>query len=335
MMDHLSLVPYEGGSSAGGGAGGGAKYKECLRNHAAAMGGQAFDGCGEYMPASPDSFKCAACGCHRSFHRRAGGGSGGGITAPFFFSPPPPPPPQHHHHHPVLQGFVPSSAPMRPPQLALPYHAVPPAAWHHGLLDPAAGARSGSETPPRADDCSPGCGGGSGSFGRKRHRTKFTPEQKERMRDFAERQGWRINRDDGGALDRFCVEIGVKRNVLKVWMHNHKHQLASPTSAGAGAAASAAAGIGMGMGAHHPGAHVGAGSDIGLGAGTGLGAGMGAGLGVGMGSGLGGSMGAGLGVGMGAGVGDGDGDGDDDDDTDDDSPPRAAVSSPSPSPISV
>ncbi|XP_047061937.1 zinc-finger homeodomain protein 8-like isoform X2 [Lolium rigidum] len=297
MMDHLSLVPYEGGSSAGGGAGGGAKYKECLRNHAAAMGGQAFDGCGEYMPASPDSFKCAACGCHRSFHRRAGGGlGGGGVTAPFFFSPPPPPPPQHHHHHPVLQGFVPSSAPMRPPQLALPYHAVPPAAWHHGLLDPAAGARSGSETPPRADDCSPGCGGGSGSFGRKRHRTKFTPEQKERMRDFAERQGWRINRDDGGALDRFCVEIGVKRNVLKVWMHNHKHQLASPTSAGA-ASAAAAAGIGM----------------------------------VGMGSGLGGSMGAGLGVGMG----DGDGDGDDDDDTDDDSPPRAAVSSPSPSPISV
>ncbi|KAM0923545.1 hypothetical protein ACQ4PT_005463 [Festuca glaucescens] len=303
MMDHLSLVPYEGGSSAGGGAGGGAKYKECLRNHAAAMGGQAFDGCGEYMPASPDSFKCAACGCHRSFHRRAGGlgGGGGGVTAPFFFSPPPPPPPQHHHHHPVLQGFVPSSAPLRPPQLALPYHAVPPAAWHHGLLDPAAG-RAGSETPPRADDCSPGCGG-SGSFGRKRHRTKFTPEQKERMRDFAERQGWRINRDDGGALDRFCLEIGVKRNVLKVWMHNHKHQLASPTSA-----AAAAAGIGLGV---HPGAHVGAGSDIGLGAGSGLG------------------------VGMGDGAGTVDGDDDDDDDTDDDSPPRAAVSSPSPSPISV
>ena len=58
----LSMVPYEG---AGGG-----KYKECMRNHAAAMGGQAFDGCGEYMPSSPDALKCAACGCHRSFHRR-------------------------------------------------------------------------------------------------------------------------------------------------------------------------------------------------------------------------------------------------------------------------
>jgi ZF-HD class homeobox domain-containing protein len=264
MMDHLSLVPYEGGS-AGVGAGGGAKYKECLRNHAAAMGGQAFDGCGEYMPASPDSFKCAACGCHRSFHRRAGGG-GLGVTAgspPFFFSPPPPP--SHHHqpphHHPVLQGFVP---PLRPPQLALPYHAVPPAAWHHGLLDPAAG-RAGSETPPRADDCSPGGCGGSGSFGRKRHRTKFTPEQKVLMRDFAERQGWRINRDDGGALDRFCVEIGVPRNVLKVWMHNHKNQLASPTSVAA--AAAAAAGIGVGMNPVHAG--MGAGAGAGVGAGTG------------------------------------------------------------------
>ncbi|KAF7001837.1 hypothetical protein CFC21_017421 [Triticum aestivum] len=295
MMDHLSLVPYEGGSGAGGDAG--AKYKECMRNHAAAMGGQAFDGCGEYMPASPDSLKCAACGCHRSFHRRAGSLAGGACPAPFFFSPPPPPPPHHHPppHHPVLQGFLPS-APPRPPQLALPYHAVP-AAWHHALLDP---ARAGSETPPRADDCSPGCG--SGSFSRKRHRTKFTPEQKERMRAFAEKQGWRINRDDGGALERFCLEIGVKRNVLKVWMHNHKHQLASPTSVAAGM------GMGMGMGIGiNPGA---------LGTGTGTGA----------------DAGVGVGGGVGAGTGDGDGD---DDDTDDDSPPRAAVSSPSPSPISV
>ena len=68
MMDQLSLVPYEG--AGGGGGGGDGKYKECMRNHAAAMGGQAFDGCGEYMPSSPDALKCAACGCHRSFHRR-------------------------------------------------------------------------------------------------------------------------------------------------------------------------------------------------------------------------------------------------------------------------
>ncbi|KAL5215687.1 hypothetical protein ABZP36_007088 [Zizania latifolia] len=263
MMDHLSLVPYEG---AGGGGGG--KYKECMRNHAAAKGGQAFDGCGEYMPASPDSLKCAACGCHRSFHRQAAAaalGVGGGACAPLFFRLPP----HSHSHHAALQGFLPS-VPAAPPQLALPYHAVPSAAaWHH-----AAAARAGSETPPRPEDFSPGSAGGtgSGSFRQKRFRTTFTPEQKERMREFAEKQGWRINRNDDGALDRFCLEIGVKRHVLKVWMHNHKNQLASsPISAAATAA----------------------------------------------------------GMNPGTGIGDGD-----DDDTDD-SPPLAAVSSHSPSPISV
>lgn len=60
-----------------------------------------------------------------------------------------------------------------------------------------------------------------------RYRTKFTPEQKERMKEFAERLGWRIQRHDDGALERFCVEIGVDRHVLKVWMHNHKHQMAN------------------------------------------------------------------------------------------------------------
>ncbi|XP_062185224.1 zinc-finger homeodomain protein 8-like [Phragmites australis] len=231
MMDHLSLVPYEGGSD-GSGSG---KYKECMRNHAAAMGGQAFDGCGEYMPASPDSLKCAACGCHRSFHRRAASAPAAaavGSCAPAFFRPPPPPAP-HHHHTAALQAFLPSVA---PPHLALPYHAVPPGAWH---------ARAGSETPPRQEDC---LGGGSGSFGgRKRLRTKFTPEQKERMREFAEKQGWRIQRNDDGALERFCHEIGVKRQVLKVWMHNHKNHLASPTTTAA--AAAAAAGINPGSGA--------------------------------------------------------------------------------------
>uniref|UniRef100_J3LY14 ZF-HD dimerization-type domain-containing protein n=1 Tax=Oryza brachyantha TaxID=4533 RepID=J3LY14_ORYBR len=145
MMDHLSLVPYEG-SSAGGGGGG--KYKECMRNHAAAMGGQAFDGAGAT---------------------------------------------------------------------------------------------------------------GSGSFGRKRFRTKFTPEQKERMREFAEKQGWRINRNDDGALDRFCLEIGVKRHVLKVWMHNHKNQLASsPTSAAAAAAVA-------GMNPLNPGTGIGLSTGVGVG----------------------------------------------------------------------
>lgn len=51
-------------------------YKECLKNHAASLGAHALDGCGEFMPSpsatptDPTSLKCAACGCHRNFHRR-------------------------------------------------------------------------------------------------------------------------------------------------------------------------------------------------------------------------------------------------------------------------
>ena len=57
----------------------------------------------------------------------------------------------------------------------------------------------------------------------KTFRTKYTQGQEEKMLEFAERIGWRIHRHDDVALNQFCSEIGVKRNVLKVWMHNNKN----------------------------------------------------------------------------------------------------------------
>ncbi|KAF3327283.1 mini zinc finger protein 1-like protein [Carex littledalei] len=49
-------------------------YKECMRNHAANIGGYAVDGCTEFMASgaegTPAAFVCAACNCHRSFHKR-------------------------------------------------------------------------------------------------------------------------------------------------------------------------------------------------------------------------------------------------------------------------
>lgn len=51
------------------------RYMECQKNHAASVGGYAVDGCMEFMPGgaqgTPAARTCAACGCHRSFHRRA------------------------------------------------------------------------------------------------------------------------------------------------------------------------------------------------------------------------------------------------------------------------
>lgn len=61
---------------------------------------------------------------------------------------------------------------------------------------------------------------------KKRFRTKFTPEQKEKMLSFAEKVGWKIQKQEEAVVQQFCQEIGVKRRVLKVWMHNNKHNLA-------------------------------------------------------------------------------------------------------------
>lgn len=50
------------------------RYRECLKNHAANTGGNITDGCCEFMPSGDDgtleALKCAACNCHRNFHRK-------------------------------------------------------------------------------------------------------------------------------------------------------------------------------------------------------------------------------------------------------------------------
>ncbi|KAB1214530.1 Zinc-finger homeodomain protein 1 [Morella rubra] len=75
------------------------------------------------------------------------------------------------------------------------------------------------------EDVSNPSGGLGGSLSKKRFRTKFTQEQKERMLELAERLGWRIQKHDEAVVQQFCDETGVKRHVLKVWMHNNKHTL--------------------------------------------------------------------------------------------------------------
>ncbi|KAF3437690.1 hypothetical protein FNV43_RR20446 [Rhamnella rubrinervis] len=50
------------------------RYGECQKNHAASIGGYAVDGCREFMASGEEGtaqgLTCAACGCHRNFHRR-------------------------------------------------------------------------------------------------------------------------------------------------------------------------------------------------------------------------------------------------------------------------
>ncbi|GAB4848567.1 hypothetical protein Ancab_003273 [Ancistrocladus abbreviatus] len=223
------------------------KYRECLKNHAAAMGGNAIDGCGEFMPSGEEgtieALTCSACNCHRNFHRREiegepsassscdcyhlinrGGGrkiinlahhNNKGILPPGAFGYPTsggtlipaarsvPIMPYNN------MGFLPSESDEQedgcgiisrgPLQMAAPLQASAPLHHHHHHQHQGV---------------------------KKRFRTKFTQEQKEKMLNFAEKVGWKIQKQEEGVVQQFCQEIGVKRRVLKVWMHNNKHNLA-------------------------------------------------------------------------------------------------------------
>ncbi|KAJ3697645.1 hypothetical protein LUZ61_001350 [Rhynchospora tenuis] len=148
-------------------------YRECMKNHAAKLGTYAADGCCEYTPEEnyPISLTCAACGCHRNFHRKA---------------------------------LIDLSSPYASPTTHL------------------AGPSSSADLASK-----------------RRSRTKFTDEQKARMAAFAEAIGWRIPKKEGGGyagrkeeddVARFCKEIGVSRQVFKVWMHNHKSTVPNASS---------------------------------------------------------------------------------------------------------
>ncbi|CAH8320448.1 unnamed protein product [Eruca vesicaria subsp. sativa] len=182
----------EGGFMVGGGSR--FRFRECLKNQAVNIGGHAVDGCGEFLPAGIEALNCAACGCHRNFHRKES----------LYF---------HHHHAPPPPRFYRLPAPVRyrPPSQAPPLQlALPP------------------PSEDRMETSSAEAGGGGGI--KKRFRTKFTAEQKERMLGLAERIGWRFQRQHDEVIQRFCQETGVPRQVLKVWLHNNKHTLGKSLS---------------------------------------------------------------------------------------------------------
>ncbi|KAL0431860.1 UNVERIFIED_CONTAM: Zinc-finger homeodomain protein 1 [Sesamum radiatum] len=197
------------------------RYKECLKNHAVGIGGHAVDGCGEFIAAGEEgtleSLKCAACNCHRNFHRKENEAGGA-----FAF-----------HQHPQQQLLL-----THHPHTHFGYRAGGPSGYLH-VAPPQQQQRATLLALPSSS----GGGGGSGSRdemedyysnpsssgGKKRFRTKFTLEQKDKMLNFAERLGWKIQKQDEEMVQQFCSELGIKRHVLKVWMHNNKHTLGKKT----------------------------------------------------------------------------------------------------------
>ncbi|KAF5740777.1 zinc-finger homeodomain protein 5 [Tripterygium wilfordii] len=193
------------------------RYRECLRNHAANVGGNVFDGCGEFMPGGEEgtieALKCAACDCHRNFHRKEVDGefsaSSRRCVVPSLQLPAPLTSPTvlHHHHH---QKYI---------------HANPIQSMNVGF---GGGVGGGNESSSEDINLFHSNVEGMAApppymLSKKRFRTKFSQEQKERMIEFAEKIEWRMSKQVEEEVDRFCAESGVKRQVFKVWMHNNKN----------------------------------------------------------------------------------------------------------------
>ncbi|KAF9619496.1 hypothetical protein IFM89_007244 [Coptis chinensis] len=220
------------------------RYRECLKNHAASIGGHVVDGCGEFMPGgeegTQEALKCAACECHRNFHRKEiegephsganyyycynpsskANGSRSRIIPPAL--PPPSQPPQPIQHHPSRYPIglpnSPPSGPIQPMMMAF-----------GGGGGGSAATDSSSEEHNVYHNGGPGSAPQPAQYGsslsKKRFRTKFSKEQKDKMLDFAEKVGWRMQKQDDQAVQQFCAEVGIRRQVLKVWMHNNKHSM--------------------------------------------------------------------------------------------------------------
>ncbi|CDP20040.1 unnamed protein product [Coffea canephora] len=161
------------------------EYMECLKNHAAAAGGHATDGCGEFMPGGEEgtieALKCSACNCHRNFHRK------------------------------VIEGDCSSQS-------------------YHSFFLVNVQLLQTSEKDEQEEGVHPEAKIRPHDAGKRRSRTKFSQEQKEKLWSFAEKVGWKIQKADDSAVNGFCQEIGIRRRVLKVWMHNNKHNLAKKNS---------------------------------------------------------------------------------------------------------
>ncbi|KAE8683001.1 Detected protein of unknown function [Hibiscus syriacus] len=57
----------------------------------------------------------------------------------------------------------------------------------------------------------------------KQRKSKFSPEQKEAMREFAESLGWSMrNKSRHEEINGFCERIGVSRLTFKTWLNNNK-----------------------------------------------------------------------------------------------------------------
>ncbi|XWS42067.1 hypothetical protein CRYUN_Cryun17cG0137100 [Craigia yunnanensis] len=208
------------------------RYRQCLKNHATSMGGHVVDGCGEFMPSgeegTPEALKCAACECHRNFHRKEINGESQYAPSCYYTYNPNKNNTRRDTVHPPFQLHPQQPTPLHQPRFSLglstsPTMTIAPVMMNFGGGSDGGPAESSSEY---LNMFHSNAGGQSShpQLSKKRFRTKFSQEQKNKMMEFAEKLGWRIQKQDE-QVQQFCAQVGVKRQVFKVWMHNNKQAM--------------------------------------------------------------------------------------------------------------
>ncbi|KAJ4951939.1 hypothetical protein NE237_028771 [Protea cynaroides] len=219
------------------------RYRECQKNHAASMGGNARDGCGEFMASGEEgtleALKCSACNCHRNFHRKEIQGDYSSSCGCYHQS-------QHlnrlgfgrklilgptqHKGAEALEQYYHGGALIHPTPSRAAYE---PSSHSHQMIMSSYNLAGGSLLSESEEQEEGGDGGGflprsvPQLANKKRYRTKFTQQQKEKMLSFADKVGWRMQKQEEAVVQQFCQDIGIRRRVLKVWMHNNKHNFAN------------------------------------------------------------------------------------------------------------
>ncbi|KAF6982590.1 hypothetical protein CFC21_000968 [Triticum aestivum] len=234
-----------------------AKYNECGRNHALASGGHVVDGCGEWMPlrdlnpADASSYKCAACGCHRSFHRKVMT-ERSPMLAPMVET--------------VLHGLPQRRKEETPEdwlpgvdsdtnsdgmkydsdateydsegteyddERSVPQPLQPPPVYHPAQVTQQLSSGQHNFLPRAlqihrlATQLSPATAPPPHGVMLERKRSRTTTDQKLRMEELSEHLGWRLQKRDKDFIEARCHDIGVSKKVFRNWMNNKKRKYPS------------------------------------------------------------------------------------------------------------
>ncbi|KAG4907045.1 Zinc-finger homeodomain protein 2 [Glycine max] len=175
------------------------KYHECLKNHTVKTGVHTLDGCIKFLPLGEegtlDALKCLVCNCHRNFHRKETPNDT--YLVPYY----------HHSPLPLVAYYGEQMGYPRVQGQQCTTLALPSRSRGSG------GAQSSREDMEAVSD--PTSATPHGGSSKKRFRTRFTLEQKEKMLAFAEKLGWRILKNDESVVQEFCAQTSILPHVLK------------------------------------------------------------------------------------------------------------------------